>query len=181
MSKSYDNYIGITEAPQEQFGKTMSIPDELLEEWFRLAVPLKAGEPQALLRQIATDPYTAKRDLARRIVTQFHGAESAAAAEADFDRLFREHRLPEEIPEVAIPLDDPAIRYEPGTGAWLPGLLARAGLAASNSEAIRLIEQGAITVDGEKVHDRNARVPLEAESGPVLRRGKRQFCRVVGR
>jgi len=180
MSKSYDNYIGITEAPHEQFGKTMSIPDELLEEWSRLAVPTRAEDLETSLRLAATDPYTAKRELARRIVTLFHGAVNAAGAEAHFDRLFREHALPDAIPEIVVALDDPAIRWETGTGAWLPGLLTRVGLSASNSEAIRLIDQGAITVDGEKIRDRNARIGLGDGHSPVLRRGKRQFCRVIG-
>jgi tyrosyl-tRNA synthetase len=181
MSKSYDNYIGITEAPHEQFGKTMSIPDDLLDEWWRLAVPSPADEIEASLHLAVTDPYRAKRALARRIVTLFHDEESATAAESHFDRLFREHALPDDIPEILVPLDDPAIRWEAGTGAWLPGVLTRVGLSTSNSEAIRLIEQGAITVDGEKIHDRNARIRLGDDQAPILRRGKRQFCRVVGR
>jgi tyrosyl-tRNA synthetase len=179
MSKSYDNYVGITEPPAEQFGKTMSIPDRLIEEWFRLAAPMRPADLDASLRLAQSDPYSAKRDLARRIVTEYHGAAAATVAEAHFDRLFRERAAPDEIPDVHVKLDDPALRHDADRGAWLPGLLVVANLAASNSEAIRLIEQGAIAVNGERVNDRNAHVAIARGSAPVLRRGKRQFARIV--
>ena len=168
MSKSFDNYIGLTEAPEEQFGKTMSIPDTLLEEWYRLASPLQGEALEEALRRIEVDPYGAKRSLARMIV-----------AEAHFDRLFKQRDLPDEIPEVHVSIAEPALRYSPDKGAWIPGLLVAAGLAASNSEAMRLIEQGAITLDGERVDGRNATVPLNPGDTIVLRRGKRRFARVV--
>jgi len=179
MSKSYDNYIGLTEPPEEQFGKTMSIPDSLLEEWYRLASPLEGEELEEALRRVKTDPYNAKRALARMIVAEYHGKEAAAAAEAHFDRLFKQRELPDEIPEVRVSLGDPAIRYSPEKGAWIPGLLVTAGLAASNSEAIRLIEQGAVSIDGERVDGRQSAIPLRTGDAIVLRRGKRRFARVI--
>jgi len=179
MSKSYDNYIGLTEPPEEQFGKTMSIPDSLLEEWYRLASPLQGEELEEALRRAKTDPYNAKRALARMIVAEYHGEEAAAAAEAHFDRLFKQRELPDEIPEVRVSLGDPAIRYSPEKGAWIPGLVVAAGLAASNSEAIRLIEQGAVSIDGERVDGRQSSIPIRAGDAIVLRRGKRRFARVV--
>lgn len=179
MSKSYDNYIGISEPPEEQFGKTMSIPDALLEEWYRLASPLRGEELENALRAAKVDPYRAKRNLARLIVAEFHGQAGADAGEAHFDRLFKERELPDDIPEVEVSLGDPALRYTEENGAWIPGLLVKAGLAKSNGEATRLIDQGAISLDGERVDDRNATVPLQAGDVVVLRRGKRRFARVV--
>ncbi len=178
MSKSYDNYIGISEPPAEQFGKTMSIPDTLLDEWYRLASPLHGEALEQALRRAADDPYAAKRELARIIVTEYHGEAAAAGAEAHFDRLFKHGVPPEEIPETVVAVDDPTVRYMPERGAWIPGLLVAAGLADSNSEAMRLIEQGAIGLDGDRVDDRNAFVPVRPGDVLVLRRGKRRFVRV---
>lgn len=179
MSKSYDNYIGIIEPPEEQFGKTMSIPDSLLEEWYRLATPLTGQALQDALRRAVEDPYHAKRELGRIIVATYHGEEAAREAEAHFDRIFKQKTLPEDIPEVEVSLSDPLVRYTVDRGAWIPGLLVAAGLAASNSEATRLIEQGAISLDGERVDDRNACVPVEPGDSLVLRRGKRRFAKVI--
>lgn len=178
MSKSYDNYIGITEAPEEQFGKTMSIPDALLEEWLRLASPLRGSDLDNAIRRATHDPYQAKRDLARTIVATYHDDADADAAEAHFDRLFKEKGLPDDIPTVPLALHDERLRYDPETGVWAPGLIAAADLAKSNSEAIRLMQQGAISIDGEKVQDRNATVPADPGGEVVLQRGKRQFARV---
>lgn len=179
MSKSYDNYIGITEPAEEQFGKTMSIPDDLLEEWFRLALPLPDSELAAALRFCQDDPYRAKRDLGRRIVTLFHGSGAADAAEAHFDRLFRERAAPDEVPSVRVSVSDPRLRFEPGTGVWLAGLLVATGLAASNGEALRLIGQGAVSVDDTRVTDRNAVLAMAPGASRLLRRGKRHYVRVT--
>ncbi len=174
MSKSYNNYIGLTDSPEDMFGKTMSIPDALLPEWYELA-SLQSGEELAKSLQLAeTDPYHAKRALGRIIVSTYHGAAAAAAAEAHFDRLFKQKSLPDEIPEVTVSASDPRLKPN-NDGVWLAGLLVVSGLAASNSEAARLIEQGAIAVDENRIDDRAAYVPAR---DAVLRRGKRQFVRV---
>jgi tyrosyl-tRNA synthetase len=178
MSKSYDNYIGITQSPADQYGRTMSIPDELLEEWTRLALPLTGDALHQALRLAAEDPYRAKRELASRIVGLYHGADAAAEAEAHFDRLFRQHAPPEQVDEVGISRRDERLRLDERGDAWLPGLLVSAGLAGSNAEAGRLIEQGAIAIDESRVADRNARVPALPGTTLLLRRGKRQFARV---
>ncbi|HUF70347.1 MAG TPA: tyrosine--tRNA ligase [Longimicrobiales bacterium] len=178
MSKSYDNYIGITEAPHEQFGKTMSIPDQLLEEWFALALPMETDDLDRAMRIARVDPYAAKRELGRRVVALYHGDDAAASAEAHFDRLFREHAAPDDVAVVRISLADDSIRYDPDRGVWLPGLLAAAGLAASNTEAVRLIQQGAVSVDSQRITDRNAVVPAAPGTGPLLQRGKRHFVRI---
>ena len=178
MSKSYDNYVGITEAATEQFGKTMSIPDHLLEEWIRLAAPLAPAELERALAEAKTDPYRAKRALARRIAALYHGAAAAEKAEAHFDLLFRAHATPEEVPELQLRLGDERLRYHERGGAWLPGLLVATRLASSNAEAMRLIDQGAIAVDERRIGDRNAALPAAAGASVLLRRGKRQFARV---
>jgi tyrosyl-tRNA synthetase len=178
MSKSYDNYIGITEPATEQFGKTMSIPDDVLAEWTLLAMALPGDAQAHALDLTAADPYRAKRQLARRIVTLYHGEAAADEAEQHFDRLFRQHAPPEDVAGVSLPRTDGRLRLDDDGNVWLPGLLVAVGLAASNAEAGRLIEQGAIAVDESRVADRNARVPAAAGSELLLRRGKRHFARV---
>ncbi|MBI4545032.1 MAG: tyrosine--tRNA ligase [Gemmatimonadetes bacterium] len=179
MSKSYDNYIGIAEPPEEQFGKTMSIPDSLLEEWLRLATTLRGPQLEAATSRVRQEPYQAKRELARHIVAAYHGAEAAAQAQQHFDRVFKERALPDRIPEKTLPLDAPALRYHPGRGVWLPGLLVAAGLADSNSDAVRLIEQGAIAAGEERITDRNRYIAARPGDRLVLRRGRRHFLRVT--
>jgi tyrosyl-tRNA synthetase len=178
MSKSYGNYIGITESPEEQFGKTMSIPDLLIDEWLTLATSLDGSEIASLRARAAAEPYVVKKALGRAIVSQYHGAAAATAAEAHFDRVFRDQKAPDEIAEVVLPLDSPTLRFEAGRGVWAAGLLVSAGLAASNSEAGRLIEQGAVTVDEQRLTDRNGYIAAAPESAVVVRRGKRHFARV---
>ena len=179
MSKSYGNYIGISESPEEMFGKTMSIPDELLDEWYDLASLLEGSELAAAKQRIKTSPYEAKRELARRIAATYHGAEGARRGEEHFDRLFKQKALPDEMPVVELELSDPRFKYSADRGVWLPGVLVASGLAASNAEAGRLIEQGAIAVNEQRVEDRNAHLKVAGDI--VLRRGKRQFARVLFR
>ncbi len=174
MSKSYGNHIGVEEPPQEQFGKVMSIPDDLLVEWFRLTTDLHPDEVEAIDRGLADGslhPGGTKRRLAREIVTLYHGAEAAEAAEASFDRVHREGGLPDDVPEVALPDDDPLS---------LAALIAHAGLASSRSEARRLISQGGVRLDGEQLTDPQAEVPRDHLAGKVLQVGKRRFARLTG-
>jgi tyrosyl-tRNA synthetase len=178
MSKSYDNYIGISEPAVEQFGKTMSAPDSLLEEWTRLAAGLDGAELADAIALIQSDPYRAKRSLAHRVVATYHGEEAAAKAEAHFDRVFRDHATPEDVPRLEIPLGDDRLRADDHT-VFLPGLLVAAGLASSNTEAARLVEQGAVQVDEVRISDRSARVHARVGASLLLQRGKRHFVRVV--
>lgn len=178
MSKSYDNYIGITEPPEEQYGKTMSIPDALLDEWTRLAAPLEGSALEAALELARQDPYRAKRALARRVVETFHDAEAAERAEAHFDRLFKQREAPEEVPEVRVSRSDPLVRYSVGEGVSVTGLLVAAGVARSRSEAVRLVDQGGIRIDGRRVEDRNAHVQPAADDELLVQRGKRVFVKV---
>ncbi len=168
MSKTYDNYVGITETPEDMYGKTMSIPDVLLEEWYRLASSLQGARLDGALAGIASDPMGAKRALARDIARAYHGDAAAEGAEAHFDRVVRRGEEPEEIPDVEVRRD--------GDEMWLAKVMVEAGLAASNSEVVRLIVQGAVHVNGAKVTDRDHRV---ATAGSVLiQRGKRKYARV---
>jgi len=178
MSKSFDNYIGITEEANEQFGKTMSIPDSLLEEWYRLASGLGGAELEEALALVETDPYQAKRRLGRTIVTTYHGPDAARSAEAHFDTLFRSRDLPDEIPELELSLEEPRLRYTEEEGVRVLGLLVAAELASSNSEATRLIEQGAVSIDGDRVESRDDRLPARPGDRVVVRRGRRRFVAV---
>jgi tyrosyl-tRNA synthetase len=167
MSKSYDNYIGISEPPQEQYGKTMSIPDTLLDEWYQLV----SESPR-----VHDDPYQAKRALAAGVVATYHGLEASRQAEQHFDLVFRQHITPDDVPVLRVSLSNALVRFNETQGVWIPGLLVATGLASSTSEAVRLIEQNAVEVNGERVRDRQAYLRVTGE--PVLRRGKRHFVKV---
>lgn len=175
MSKSYDNYVGLADAPEEQYGRTMSIPDELLPEWYELAAGLRGAELERALDRLRTDPYAAKRTLAAHIVQQYHGAAAAEAAAAHFDLVFRQHGVPDDVPLLELAASDEALGAADGE-VPLTRLLVRAGLAPSTSQAARLIEQGAVLVDGARVAARDARVAAHGEH--LLQKGKRHFARV---
>ena len=164
MSQSYDNYIGITEPPEDQYGKTMSIPDTLLEEWTTLVSTVAAGDLAAALQRCRAQPYAAKRALARDIVTQFHGAEAAVRAAAHFDRLFKAKQAPTERP---------AFTHAP---ASLAVVLKDIGFAKSLGEARRMAAQGGLQVDGVKAEDGNREL---AAGRYVIKYGKLKFADVV--
>jgi tyrosyl-tRNA synthetase len=158
MSASRGNYIGLKEAPEEQFGKVMRIPDSLLEQWYRLV--MEAPTPE-------DDPLEAKLALARFIVTRSHGEEAARAAEAHFTRVVRERQAPEEVPEVQLPNGDPV---------HLPALLVELGVP-STSEARRLIAQGGVRVNGEAVTELD--IPRASLEGALVQAGKRRYARLT--
>jgi len=170
MSKSYDNWIALMDAPEEMYGKTMSIPDELIAKYWRLGLDTRDEDVAGVERGLAAgdNPRDWKRRLAHALVVEYHGEEAARAAEVHFDRLFVRHDLPEEIPEVTVRLEGP--------DAPLPWVLREAGLAASTSEGRRLIAQGGVKVDGERVVD--AALTLSAGWSAVLQVGSRRFARV---
>jgi tyrosyl-tRNA synthetase len=170
MSKSLGNAIGLTEPPREMFGKTMSIPDELMREWFRLVTDLTDEQALALL---AGPPRDAKVGLARALVSVWHGEEAAAAAAEEFDRIFRDKGLPEEVPAATLPAE----LLEDGEGPWIVRVLQHLGLAASSSEARRLLKGGGVKVDGERVADEQQRLPRGGCY--LLQVGKRRFHRVT--
>jgi tyrosyl-tRNA synthetase len=157
MSGSKGNYIALVEDPNEQFGKTMRLPDEMLPEYYRLVME---QEPPT------GDPLEAKLGLARFIVSRAHGVDAAAAAEEHFTRVVREHQAPEQVPVVALPADDPV---------HVPALLVEHFGLGSTSEARRLIGQGGVKVDGEILADLDvARARLD---GALVQAGKRRFIR----
>ncbi len=164
MSQSYDNYIGITESPEDQYGKTMSIPDTLLEEWTTLISTVPAGDLPRALERCRREPYASKRALARDVVTQFHGAAAAGRAEAHFDRLFKAKEAPAERP---------SFTHGP---APLAAVLKDIGFAKSLGEARRMAAQGGVQLDGSKVEDANR----ELTPGTyVVKYGKLKFADVL--
>lgn len=170
MSKSLGNYVAITDAPGEMFGKLMSVSDELMWRYFELLSFRTSADLQRLRQQVAggLNPRDAKFELARELVARFHGAEAGDAAQADFVRRFRDRGIPEEIElaELAFP---PA-------GLAVTHLLRQADLVASNAEAVRMIEQGAVRIDGERVASRD--LVFTAAADLVVQVGKRRFKRV---
>ena len=173
MSKSLGNYIGITDPPEEIFGKTMSIPDTLILKYFELATTMDPDEITkiaARLEDPATNPSHVKRELAIRLVMQFYDLDAAEEAQAHFDRIHVQHDAPESIDEVKIKGDD--------DGLWIVKALTGSGLCASSGEARRMIQQGGVSVDGAKVDDIEMRLEKKKDDY-VVKVGKRKFMGVV--
>lgn len=156
MSKSLGNYVGITESATEMFGKTMSVSDELMAQWLRIVLRREPDPSQ--------HPMEAKKALARDLAARFHGREAAQAAQDAWERQFSQRQAPEEMPEFAL-----------GEGKRLWELLRESGLAPSGAEARRLVQQGAVSLDGRRLSDENA---LVREPG-ILKCGKRKFLRLA--
>jgi tyrosyl-tRNA synthetase len=169
MSQSRGNYVGITEPPDEMFGKIMSLPDHLMEKYFRLLTDVP---DEQIASALALPPHEAKRRLAGEIVRAYHGETAAETARARFDRLFVEHKAPDDVEEVAIPTDC----IDGGT-VYLPRLLAAISLASSASEGRRLIAQGGVHLGDQAVAAEE--VAVEDLRGKILRVGKRRFVRLV--
>jgi tyrosyl-tRNA synthetase len=171
MSKSLGNYIGINEAPQEMFGKVMSISDELMWRYYELLTDLRPEEIERL--RAAADsgernPRDLKVELAKRIITDFHSAQDASKAEEDFNRMFRNKQMPDEIEELTLT-----------PGPWdLRHLMVVAGLADSKAEARRLIEQGGVSLDGERCMIANDVTIWKEGMSTTLKVGKRRFLRI---
>ena len=171
MSKSLGNYIGITESADNIFGKVMSISDSLMFRYYELLSDLSEGEIESLAQDMQAGkihPKEVKKRLARELTSRFYGEEAGIQAELSFEQVFKHHGLPENIPEFIFSKNDGAI--------WLPKLLVEAGLAGSTSEARRLIQQQAVSLDGEKVLD--AEFSLEPEGEVMVKVGKRRFAKV---
>lgn len=166
MSKSLGNAVGVTDSPEEIFGKLMSIPDKLTPKYFELLTDEDLKEVGAL------HPMEAKARLAKVLVAQFHGEAAARAAEEHFNTVFRKRSLPERIPEFRVPAD--LVR----AGRASPvEILARAKLAPSKSQARRLIQQGGVDLDGRRLTDPQSPIPVKA--GSVLKVGKRHFLKLT--
>ena len=166
MSKSLGNQIGITDAPEEMYGKTMAIPDGAMDEYYRL---LLHREPSIGTQPDQLSPRDAKRALARALVARLYSVEQAEQAERHFDRVFVEHEAPEEIEDALI---------EPVDGiVHLPGVIAQE-FGISRSEARRLIDQGGATLGDAQLAAGEHDVPVERADGEVLKVGKRRFRRL---
>jgi len=172
MSKSLGNYVGIDEPPPIMFGKLMSLPDSLMLRYYELLSDISPDDLAKLARDLesgAKHPRDAKEELAREITARYHGAAAAEQAAREFVKVFREGGLPEVIEEVVLAAAT--------ANVWLPKVMVEAGLAGSTSEGRRLISQGGVQVDGEKITDINAEI--QAGRTFLLQVGKRRFKRVT--
>lgn len=171
MSKSLGNYIGITEPPDDIYGKTMSLSDELMFRYYELLSDLSSVEIAELkqgLENGGLHPKDIKQQLARELTARFHSESAALQAEQNFENVFARHKLPEDVEEYTIETDE---------ALWLPKLLVDCGMVSSTSEGRRMIKQNAVSINGEKVVD--TEYMLQPGESVVLRVGKRRFCRVV--
>ena len=178
MSKSYGNYVGLTDEPADMFGKIMSIPDELMPKYYRLATALPVAEVDEIEAGLAAgklDPNQSKRRLAREIIKIYHDEQAAADAEEQFDRVFKAHGAPEDIEVFDIALEDDP---EKG-GVYLPKLLADLKLVASGGEGRRMIDQGGVKVNGEVVATGAYHMPASELTGATLQVGKRKWARLA--
>jgi len=167
MSKSKGNYIGVTDEPNDMFGKVMSIPDTLMRNYFTLLTDLPARKIDVLVDPGQTHPKQAKVQLGKLIVEQFHGHDAADAAAAEFDRVFAQGNVPVDMDEIRVESAEIGI----------VDLVVTAGFAKSKGEARRLITQNAVSIDDARITDPHAKATLE--SGQVLKVGKRRFGRIA--
>jgi len=172
MSKSLDNYIGISEAPEQMYGKTLSISDSLIYRYYELASDVETSELPALKEYAEKDPRNAKHDLAYKIVEMYYSKKEADAARAHFEKTVIQGGVPEEIDEYTPDVSE-------STSLQVIKLITGAGLVASNGEARRMIKQKAVSIDGEKVEDPTEVIDLSTRAPFVLKVGKRKFARIV--
>jgi len=170
MSKSLGNYIGITEDADTIYGKVLSVSDDLMFRYYELLSDLSSTEIAELKAKMESGelhPKKVKQQLARELTARFHSQEAAEAAEANFEKVFKQGGLPDDLPECQLSFTE---------DVWLPKLLVEAGVLASTSEGRRMIKQGAVSVDGEKVTDDKTNITPKGEI--LLKVGKRRFCKV---
>jgi len=171
MSKSLGNYIGITEPANDIYGKVLSISDVLMFRYYELLSDLSLAEIAELKEQMESGkihPKEVKKQLARELTARYHGEEAAQAAEVNFEQVFTKGGLPDEIPEVQLSFTEPV---------WLAKLLVEAGMVKSTSDGRRMIKQGAVSLDGEKISDEKREITPEGEL--LVKVGKRRFAKVV--
>ncbi len=174
MSKSLDNYIGIEEDPVTMYGKVMSLPDELIGRYFELITDVEPDRLKEIKEKLADEtvnPMGLKKELAAWVVQRFHDSKAADKAAKEFTRVFSQGEQPEDMPEVVIPEED----LEDGK-LWIVKLIEATDLLDSNSQARRMIKQGAVTLDDEKIEKINLDVPVE--DGMVIQIGKRRYARI---
>lgn len=186
MSKSLDNYIGLTEPPDDMFGKLMRIPDDLITKYLRLTTLVEASEVDGIergLREGTVHPNEAKRRLAREVVDLYHGLEAGAAAEERFNAVHREREMPEDVQEVRVPVSVFGEEKDGVRVVYVPALLEAMGLVTSRSEARRLQAQGGVRRDGAPVPDEDISIegdPPGHLAGSVWQVGRRKFARLAG-
>jgi len=171
MSKSYNNYIGISDTPQDIFGKTLSIPDNLIYNYYELATDISSEELIEVRQQLSdkeVNPRNLKRKLAKTLVKMYHSENAAIEAEEEFDKIFIKKEVPDDIPEMALEKSD--------EGIGILDLLVRVNFAGSKAEARRLVVQGGVTIDGNKVDDISTNIALDKEM--ILKVGKRKFIKL---
>lgn len=168
MSKSYNNYVGIEEEPAEMFGKLMSIPDNLIEQYFSLAAIADEAKLAEVRKRLESgeNPRNLKVEMAKAVVALYHSEDAGSEAEAEFTKVFAKGGVPDDMPEIAV-----------SPGARLVDIIAGNGLASSKSEARRLIKQGAISIEGERISDVDHVITIDLAS--VLKVGKRRFARLL--
>jgi tyrosyl-tRNA synthetase len=163
MSKSLNNYVGVAEPAKEQFGKLMSVSDDLMYKYYELLTDMNLDEIKAL------HPMEAKKQLAATIVERFHGAGAGQVARAGFEAQFAKKEIPDDVPEATLPAQDGAL--------WIIKALSQTGLTASNGEGMRMVKQNALSIDGEKITDKDYQL---APGGPYLiKLGKRKFVNLT--
>lgn len=172
MSKSYNNYIGISDTPQEIFGRTLSIPDSLIFNYYELATNITNEELNKIKKELEnpeTNPRNIKRLLAKKLVEMYHSKEAGISAEEEFDKIFIKKEIPDDIPEFVINSGEKEIH--------ILDLITKVDFASSKGEARRLVAQGGVTIDGEKISDINSIIKLEKDF--VLKVGKRKFIKLI--
>jgi tyrosyl-tRNA synthetase len=171
MSKSYNNYVGISDSPKEMFGKTLSIPDELIYTYFELATDVSNDELLKVKNQLEekhVNPRDLKRYLAKTLIRMYHNREASEEAEKEFDKIFIQKEIPDDIPE---------IKLDNGSEIGILDLILKVNFAPSKGEARRLVAQGGVSIDGEKIEDINAQILLDKNK--VLKVGKRKFIKIT--
>ncbi len=172
MSKSLDNYISVVETPKEMFGKTMRISDDLMYRYYELLTDIKPSELVQLKKDVssgARHPREVKVHLAKFLVTRFHSQALAVQAEEEFNRIFAQKGLPDEVQEVSV---------GPEKGISLAALMVKLAICGSNSEASRLIEGGGVQIEGQKVNDKKMKMDLDSGKSFLLKAGKKVFMKV---
>ncbi len=171
MSKSYDNYVGLTQEPVEMFGRLMSVPDSMILKYYELAAfaePELLSDVKSKLDSGDVNPMELKKDMALRVIALYHGREAGEAAKAEFERVFSDRENPDDMPQA---------KYPAGSSVWIVDILRENGLVKSGGEARRLIRQGAVSIDGEKIDD--DKLELNITSKIIIKVGKRRFLEII--
>jgi len=171
MSKSLGNYIGISEEPEQIFGKTMSIPDSLIYDYYKLATDVSLSELDDIKKQLETpdvNPMSLKKQLGWYLVLKYHGKEAADSAKAGFEKQFSKREVPDEVPDLLVESESDT--------AWLPAVVAASGVVASKSAAMRLIQQGGVKIGKETVTDKDYQISLTG--GVIIKIGKKNYFKL---